>query len=51
MFPQIVKMLHFYINFYIIFVLLSNIFILCQINIIIWVDRLGHVKCVNFLTV
>jgi len=37
------------------FVLLSNIFILCQINIIIWVDHLGHVKCVkfntNFLTV
>jgi len=33
----------------------TNIFILCQINIIIWVDRLGHVKCVkfntNFLTV
>jgi len=37
------------------FMLLYNIFILCQINIIIWVDRLGHVKCVkfntNFLTV
>jgi len=40
---------------YIMFVLLSNIFILCQINIIIWVDYLGHRKCVkfntNFLTV
>jgi len=37
------------------FVLLSNIFILCQINIIIWVNGLGDVKCIkfdtNFLTV
>jgi len=43
MFPQIVSKCYiFCINFYIVFVLLSNIF-LCQINIIIWVDRLGHV--------
>jgi len=49
MFPQIVSKCYiFYINFYIMFVLLFNIFILCQINIIIWVDRLGHVKCVKF---
>jgi len=42
----------FYINFYVMFVLLSNIFILCQINInnIIWMDRLGHVKCIKFNT-
>jgi len=31
------------VNFYIMFVLLSNIFILYQINIIIWVDHLGNV--------
>jgi len=30
------------------FVLLSNILILCQINTKIWVDCLGHVKCVKF---
>jgi len=44
MFPQIVSKCYiFCINFYIMFVLLSNIFILCQIDIIISVDRLGHV--------
>jgi len=43
MFPQIVSKCYiFCIN------LFFNIFISCQINIIIWVDRLGHVKCVKF---
>jgi len=29
-------------------VLFSNIFILLEINIKIWIDRLGHVKCLKF---
>jgi len=45
---QIISKLCQSVNFYIMFVLLSDISILYQIHIKIWVDRLGYVKRVKF---